>query len=117
MFSFPNVADCLVFTYGADTGSMRPMIHTDHRLILNKCFEQSDISAGDIIVFYADAQNYGKSCEVDICNSKDQIEIMHQVTEVLDDGVITQGICPECTISDGFIPWEDITNILIAIIY
>lgn len=116
-FTFPNVKDCIVVGRAADTGSMRPMVHTDHRLIFTKCFEQSDINIGDIISFKANAADRGISCEVYTCDSAGQISIFHQVTEILDDGVITQGICPACTKSDGLILWEDITKILIAIIY
>ena len=102
LFSFPDVNNCMSFGPLLGTGSMVPTMDGGHYLITTSCFISTDIRVGDIIGFERSSDGFGAT---------------HQVIEVLPDGVVTQGICPKCLVSDGFTPFEDIVYIVIAIIY
>ena len=99
-FSFPDVANCLRVESGIATGSMRPAFDAGHELILSRCFNHTDLNAGDIILYR---------------DSGGEI-IGHQIFEIIPTGVITKGIHNEF-VDGGVVAWSDILYIVVGIIY
>jgi signal peptidase I len=62
----------------SDTGSMNPVIQQDQLLVIDKTYNTSEATAGDIVVFR-------HHCSQDAFYA-------HQVVNVTDDGLITKGI-------------------------
>lgn len=62
----------------SDTGSMNPVLKQDQLLVIDKTYNTSEATAGDIVVFK-------HNCSQDAFYA-------HQVVNVTDDGLITKGI-------------------------
>ena len=98
LIEFPNIDDCFALGEMVGTGSMKPFLGRGHQIVKTTCFNNEDISVGDIITF-----------------NRNEIAILHQVIEVHSDGVTTKGFAN--SIDDGLVFWSDITGIVVAIIY
>lgn len=98
LISFPDPENCLRIGFLSNTGSMRPVMHGGHNTIGTTCFVNNDFQVGDIIV-YDDGKN-----------------IIHQIIEIRTEGVITKGINNEVA-DQELVLWENITALIIAIIY
>ena len=98
MVTSSNIDDCFALGEMVGTGSMKPFLGRGHQIVKTTCFNNEDISVGDIITF-----------------NRNEIAILHQVIEVHSDGVTTKGFAN--SIDDGLVFWSDITGIVVAIIY
>jgi peptidoglycan hydrolase CwlO-like protein len=99
IISFPNPASCFQVWHILGTSSMRPAIDAGHELIANTCFTKDDFRPGDIITYSNSLGN-----------------IIHQITEIRSEGVITKGIHNDSPDS-LLVKWEEITGLVVAIIY
>ena len=98
MISFPEPGDCFGWAKNLETNFMTPAFSDEHEVIWTTCFDNSDITVGDIIVFKSESST-----------------IVHQVITIQSEGVITKGISNEQ--ADDLVEWDEIEGIVIAIIY
>lgn len=86
----------------ADTNSMLPTIDGTHEILVlpKKHFTIEDIKVGDIIIW----KKKGK------INS-----VCHRVVKISNKGFVTQG--DNLKFNDGWITWEEIQSVVVAIIY
>lgn len=99
LISFTNPTKCLQVSRILGTSSMRPAFDAGHQLIVNTCFLKDDFRPGDIITYSNSLGN-----------------VVHQIVEVRSQGMITKGIHNE--VSDPLlVRWEEITGLVVAIIF